>query len=172
MERKDSNHDRVSRIFPSPSGDLEGGTVVFSLLRALVVFVAVVTLVSLQGCDRGEAPAENGQAEIKLNPRAAAEPRTEESSLVTLATDRLTTIGIVVQPAERGFLPETITPTAVIAPNANRIAHVTSRIPARVVRVFATPASSHVGFFLMGEPRYCAIAQAGFSIRSSTSLRS
>ena len=109
----------------------------FSLSRGLFVFVALVSIVSVQGCGKSEAPSENGQATMKRNPGAAAEPRTEESSLVTLSTDRLTTIGIVVQPAERRSLPETITPTAVIAPNANRIAHVTSRIPARVVRVLA-----------------------------------
>jgi len=101
------------------------------------MFLVLVSILLIQGCGKREAQSENGQAETGAPSEAPAESKTQGTLLVQLPADRLTALGIAVQPTKRGFLPETLTVTAVIEPNGDRVSHVTARIPARVVRVLA-----------------------------------
>lgn len=107
----------------------------FSVWRTLLLLSLIAFVPLVQSCGQQDAKSEQS-AEGPAAP-GGAEARTEEGSVVRIPADRLTALGIAVQPAKRGFLPETITVTAVIEPNVDRVSHVTSRIQARVVRVLA-----------------------------------
>jgi cobalt-zinc-cadmium efflux system membrane fusion protein len=98
-------------------------------MNCIASVIALVPLVLLSGC-RGEPTAEKLSKEVAV----VAEPNAER---VILSPAAVSGLGLKTVPAERMALDAMIRATAVIRPNALRLAHVSPRIPGRVVDVKA-----------------------------------
>lgn len=101
----------VTRLFPFPA-----------------VFLGLM-LAALASCGRPEPPASQESANSSTAKGATA------SEFVRLSPEALRSLALKTASVERRPLTEEVRVTAVIKPNENRLAHVSPRIPGRVVSV-------------------------------------
>jgi biotin carboxyl carrier protein len=111
---------------------------VVSVWRMLLLTVLIGLMPLLQACGKDEQEARSEKrAEGPAAASAGAEHQGREGSVLRIPADRMKALGIRVEAVRRGAVPETITATAFIEPNANRIVHVTPRIPGKIIQVLA-----------------------------------
>src|SRR2546430_17670783 len=96
----------------------------------LTVLIALMPLVQACGTDEQEATPER-RATGPAAESAGAEHQGQEGSVLRIPAERVQVLGMQVEAVWRGAVRETITTTAFIEPHANRIVHVTPRIPGK-----------------------------------------
>lgn len=109
-----------------------------SVWRMLLLTVLIALMPLVQACGKDEHKAKSKErAEEPAAASVGAEHQGQEGSVLRIPAERVTALGIQVEAVRRGVVPETITTTAVIEPNANRIVHVTPRLPGKIIQVLA-----------------------------------
>jgi membrane fusion protein, heavy metal efflux system len=102
----------------------------------LTVLIGLMPLLQACGKDEQEARSEK-RAEGRAAGSGGAEKQGQAGAVLQISAERVKALGIRVEAVRRGAVPETITATAFIEPNANRIVHVTPRIPGKIIQVLA-----------------------------------
>jgi len=103
------------------------------LLFCIVLLLFLVT--PLQGCGKKEEAGPEQRQQVQAT--EYAEGNAQDRSLVRIPQERLKTLNIRVETAKRGKLPRVIAATAVIEVNPYRLAHISPRIPGRIVAIYA-----------------------------------
>ena len=103
-------------------------------LRLGLALAAWLLAVSLSGCGGG-AKAEHADAGDKHAEQAGENGHGEAESALTLTGEEAARAGITIEEVKPHTLAETLTVTATIRPDADRLAHVAARIEGRIVAV-------------------------------------
>jgi membrane fusion protein, heavy metal efflux system len=104
--------------------------------RALLMMWLIALILLVQACGREEHEAKSERrAEGPTAGSGGPENQGQEGSVLRIPADRVKALGIRVEAVRRGAVPQTITTTAFIEPNANRIVNVTPRLPGKAVQV-------------------------------------
>lgn len=99
------------------------------------IFLLLFLVTPLQGCGKKEEAGPEQRRQVQVVEQA--EGNAHDRSLIRIPQERLKMLNIRVETARRGKLPQVIAATAVIEVNPYRLAHISPRIPGRIVAIYA-----------------------------------